>query len=154
MRAGLRFENLTAVVTRYRRHAQSYTATAYDNVVAHMHAIRARVAAHYFPSLGAREHAALADALSGRIAGRQGWTDGVCALAHAAALAPAVAGIDAGDMRERLARQLVGFVARGIKLGIADYDTLEALTDSDDRLAQWRAMDRGALDQRIMALFA
>jgi glycosyltransferase involved in cell wall biosynthesis len=153
MRAGLRFENLGTVVTRYRRHPASYTATAYDSVVAQMHMIRGRVAATYFPSLSAGECAALADALSSRISSRQGWIDGVSALAHAAILAPAVPGIDAGDMLSRLAKQLTGFIGRGLKSGVADYDTLEAITDSDQNLERWRAMDRGALDTRIMELF-
>ena len=153
MRAGLRFENLGRVVTRYRRHATSYTATAYDSVVAHMHAIRGRVAATYFPAMTGRESAALADALSSRIGRRQGWINSVCALSHAAMLAPAVPGIDAGDMMGRLATQLAGFIGRGLKLGMIDYDTLEAITDGDRNLERWRAMDSGALDKRIMALF-
>ena len=153
MRAGLRFENLPAVVTRYRRHPASYTATAYASVVEHMHEIRGRVAATYFPALTAREHAALAAALSSRIGSRQGWIDSVCALSHAAMLAPGVPGIEAGDMVAALARQLLGLVSRGIELGVADYDTLEAVSDDYDHLGRWRAMDRGALDRRIMAIF-
>jgi glycosyltransferase involved in cell wall biosynthesis len=154
MRAGLRFENLDVVVTRYRRHAKSYTATAYASVVEHMHAIRGRVAATYFPALSAGECAALADALSSRISGRQGWIDGVRALAHAAMLVPAVPGIDAGDMTDRLGKQLIGFIGRGLQLGVADYETLEAVTDGDPNLERWRAADSGALDKRVMALFA
>jgi glycosyltransferase involved in cell wall biosynthesis len=154
MRAGLRFENLSSVVTRYRRHAKSYTATAYDSVVAHMHAIRERVAAIYFPALSARECAALADALSNKIDSRQGWIDSVCALSRAAMLASTVHGIDVGEMMRLLAGQLVGFIRRGLTLGVASYDMLEAVTDGDTNLEHWRAMDGGALDKRIMALFA
>ena len=154
MRAGLRLENLAMVVTRYRRHAKSYTAVDYESVVTHMHEIRAHVAASYFPSLSGRESTALADALSSRIVSRQGWTDSVRALARAAALAPAIPGIDVDDMMGRLARQLIRFIRRGLKAGAADYDTLEVVTESDRYLEQWRARDSGALDKQIMALFA
>ena len=153
MRAGLRFENLPQVVTRYRRHARSYTASDYGSVISHMHAIRTQVIAHYFQAMAAPERAALADALSCRIASRQGWAAGASALAHAAKLAPAVPGIDVVDMLERLALQLLNFIARGLEVRATDLAMLEALTERDDNFEKWRALNSGALDQRIMALF-
>ena len=153
MRAGLRFENLDTVVTRYRRHAASCTATDYDSVVAQMHVIRGHVAETYFPELSRRGCAALANALSSRVSDRQSWIDSVCALAHAAMLSHAVPGIDASEMTNRLAKQLITFITRGLLVGVADYDTVEAITDSDSNFERWRAMDRGALDVRIMEFF-
>jgi hypothetical protein len=69
-------------------------------------------------------------------------------------LASTVHGIDVGEMMRLLAGQLVGFIRRGLTLGVASYDMLEAVTDGDTNLEHWRAMDGGALDKRIMALFA
>jgi len=153
MRAGLRFENLPQVVTRYRRHAASYTASDYGNVVSHMHSIRGEVIAHYFPAMTDAARAALADALSGRIVSRAGWAAGASAMAQAAMLAPAVPGIDVADMLDRLEVQLLNFIVRGLEVQATDFAALEALTDQDDNFEQWRARDSGALDRRIMALF-
>ena len=118
-----------------------------------MHVIRGHVAETYFPELSRRGCAALANALSSRVSDRQSWIDSVCALAHAAMLSHAVPGIDASAMTNRLAKQLITFITRGLLVGVADYDTVEAITDSDSNFERWRAMDRGALDVRIMEFF-
>jgi glycosyltransferase involved in cell wall biosynthesis len=153
MRAGLRFENLAAPVTRYRRHRDSLTATlSFDEIGAQNIVVRQRVAATYFPGFTGAERTALVDAISRNLTGGQRWVDSVCALAHAAALAPEVPRIDAAVMLRMLEQILLRMIERALAQSGINYDTLEMLSDTQPHFERWRAADNGALDVRIMAL--
>ncbi|MEO7726236.1 MAG: glycosyltransferase, partial [Burkholderiales bacterium] len=153
MRAGLRFENLAVPVTRYRRHRGSLTAMLpFAEIGAQNIAVRARVAAAYFPAMSDAGRAALVDAISRNLTGGQRWIDSACALAHAAALAPGVPRIDAPVMLRMLEDTLLVMIERALAQSGISYATLEMLSDTQPHFERWRAADNGALDMRIMAL--
>ena len=154
MCAGLRLENLAAPVTRYRRHRDSMTSTLpFEQIGIQNVAVRQRVAAAHFPDMSGLQRDALVDAISRNLTGGQRWIDSVCALAHAAALAPRVPGIDAALMLNMLEKLLLRMIERALAQSGIDYDTLEMLSDTNPHFESWRAADSGALDIRIMALF-
>jgi glycosyltransferase involved in cell wall biosynthesis len=152
--AGLQFENLAAVVTRVRRHPQSLTRRARETVVAEGRAVRGRIVAHLLPALSPAEQTALVAALSVNLGGGQRWIDGVCAMARACAYAPGIAGIDADYFVGLLEANLLRLIGHAQGTGAIDNDTLEMLTETNADFERWRNMHNGALDQRIMALFA
>ncbi len=153
MRAGLRFENLPTVLTRYRRHSETMTNRYLDLMLAQACMVRQRVVETYFPTFTINERDALADALSHKLNGGQRWLNGIYALSHGAMLARNVPRIDSALMIRLLADNLMRMIERAIKLGTANYDTLERMTESNEHFERWRAADNGALDLRIMALF-
>ena len=153
MLAGLRLENLAAVVTRYRRHAGSMTQTGFGEMVVCAARVRTRVAEAYFPDWPAAERAALVNALSGRSDTEEIWRAGVYALARAAQSAPAVAGVDCALMRQLLAQHAMRWIEDAVRQGGVTFEALEAMVEANPHFEQWRAADDGALDRRIMALF-
>lgn len=152
MQAGLRFENLPVVLTRYRRHGAAMTSKLSAECAASGRRVRQKVVDIFFPGMAAGERAALLDALSTNLHGGSRWLDGVYALAHAAMLAKGVPGIDAAWLMKSLENVTVGMIERALKAGNADNDTLELMTETSVHFERWRAADAGALDARIMAL--
>lgn len=152
MRAGLRFENLDWVVTRYRRHGGSITATRHDLMVEKMRVMRHRIAEIYFPMFSINERDALVDAYSCVLSGGPRWINSIFALSRAAMLAKDVPGIGHVWMVELLENHLLKMIERAINHGEENNETLEMMTETSEHFAQWRAADDGALDKRIMAL--
>lgn len=153
MLAGLRLENLSQVVTRYRRHAASMTRTGLERMLETAAGVRRRVADAYFPQLAAAERAALVAAIGGRFASVEAWRDGLLALALAATAEPAVAGIERALLGELLAGRALFLIRGALELGAVNYELVEALTEESAAFERWRAAANGALDRRIMALF-
>ena len=152
MRAGMRFENLPEVVTRYRRHGEAMTRKLPAECAASGRLVRQKVVDLYFPALSADERAALIDTLSTNLSGGTRWLDGVYALSHAAMLAQDVPGIDSAWLIKSLENVTVSMIERALKAGNADNETLEMMTETSPHFERWRAIDGGALDARIMAL--
>lgn len=154
MRAGLRFENLSAVLTRYRRHGEAMTTKlpfrefGVQNIV-----VRRRVVDAYFPTLAGEEREALVDALSYRLGGGHRWINAVYAMSHAAMLAKDVLRIDSRLMIRLFEEHLLRTIQHAVELGGIDNETLEMMTETNQYFEQWRAADDGELDARIMALF-
>lgn len=152
--AGLRFENLPVVVTRVRRHAASLTRSAGALVFAEGCKVRGRVIGHLFPALSPAENAALVSALSLNLGGGQRWVDGVCAMAHSARLAAQAPGIDADYYLTLLESNLMRLIGHARGSGAIDNDTLEMITETNADFEHWRNARHGALDRRIVAMFA
>ena len=152
--AGLRFENLPDVVTRYRKHAGAMTNNSLAPMIAQSAAIRGRVARHYFPALSDAEVGAMADALSYHLPGGARLVAAVYALSHAAALAPERTDIDSGLLVQMLQANVLRIIERGVRKGKLDYALLEHMTDENAFFERWRSADSGALDAQIMSLLA
>ena len=152
MRAGMRFENLPVVLTRYRRHGEAMTRKLSAECAASGRAVRRKVVDIFFPALDAGERDALVDALSANLGGGERWLAGIYALSHAAMLTQDIAGIDAGWLLKSLENIAAGMIERALKLGNADNETLEMMTETSAHFERWRAASDGALDARIMAL--
>ncbi len=153
MRAGMRFENLPLVLTRYRRHGEAMTRKSSAQCAASGRIVRHKVVDIYFPALAANERNALVDALSTNLSGGSRWLDGIYALSHAAMLAKDVADIDSAWLIKSLEDVVVSMIERALKLGNADNETLEMMTETNEHFERWRSANDGALDARIMALF-
>ncbi len=154
MIAGLRFANLPEVVTRMPRHGASLTRSAAAAVSEQARLVRRRLAGYLFPQMNDNECAALVNALSVNLGGGQRWIDGACALARAAALAPAVAGIDGARLRELLRRNFLRMLRHAAGNGSIDNEVLEMMTETNAYFERWRMDDGGSLDAEIMALLA
>lgn len=152
MGAGMRFENLPAVVTRYRRHGDAMTSKLSIECAASGRGVRQKVIGLFFPAMAAGERAALLDALSTNLSGGSRWLEGVYAVSHAAMLAKDIAGIDTAWLIKALENMAISMIERALKLGNADNATLEMMTETSEHFERWRAADGGALDARIMAL--
>lgn len=153
MRVGMHFENLPIVLTRYRRHGEAMTRKSSIECAASGRVVRKKVVDIFFPTLTASEREALIDALSTNLSGGSRWLDGIYALSHAAMLAKDVAGIDSAWLIKSLGDVVVSMIERALKLGNADNETLEMMTETTENFERWRAANGGALDARIMALF-
>jgi glycosyltransferase involved in cell wall biosynthesis len=155
MCAGLRFENLPDVLTRYRRHAAAassalpFSAFGTRNIV-----IRRRVAQHHFPGMTPAARESLIDILSHRLGVGDRWFNGVYAMSHAALLAPAVPRIAPALMRRLLAEHLLRTLRHAIAHDALANDTLEWMTEVNADFESWRMADGGVLDREIVALFA
>ena len=152
MLAGLKFENLDRVVTRYRWHAASLTRTVFNEMLMCAMRVRRRVADAYFPDLDEVEREALVNAISGNFESFPIWREGVYALSRAALSAGAIPEIDSALMMRLLAEHLLRLIADARKRGLVGFDQLETMVESNSYFEQWRAADNGALDIRIMAL--
>ena len=152
--AGLRFENLPVVATRVRRHAASLTRSAGGLVFAEGCNVRRRVIGHLFPALAPAESAALVSALSLNLGGGQRWIDGVCAMAHTVRLAAEAPGIDVDYYLTRLESNLMRLIEHARNSGAIDNEDLEMITEKNADFEQWRNARHGALDMRIVTLFA
>jgi glycosyltransferase involved in cell wall biosynthesis len=153
MRAGMRFENLADVLTRYRRHGAATTRKSSAQCAVTGSLIRRRVVDAYFPQLAANERDALVDALSNNLSGGPRWLDGIYAVSHAVTLAKDVTGIDAAWLIKSLETVVAGMIDRAVTLGNASNETLEMMTETNTHFEQWRAASGGALDARIMSIF-
>lgn len=153
MIAGLRLENLDRVVTRYRRHAGSMTTAYIDQMIACARPLRRRVAGQYFPEFSEAERAALVNAISGRIDRVEDWHDAIYALARAALAAGEIPRIEPGLMVHLLSEHAARLIKEAVDQGMVDFAMLEMMTETNAAFEQWRALDHGALDRRIMALF-
>lgn len=150
--AGLKFENLPAVVTRYRQHGKSVMKTSLDLILMHTLALRKKVAAAYFPSFDPAGIETLVATISSTLPVDARWTDGLHALSRAARLAPGIPGIDAALMLRVLEGILVKLIRRALAARVADYNMLEELTETDADFEHWRSLAGGALDMKIIAL--
>jgi glycosyltransferase involved in cell wall biosynthesis len=150
--AGLRFANLPVVVTRMRRHAASLTRSAAAEVSIHARVVRRRIADHFFPQMTVIEREALVNALSVNLGGGRRWIDGACAIAHAAALAPTVAGADAAVLRELLKKNFLRMLRHALANRLVDNEVLEMMTETNTHFERWRMAGGGSLDADIMAL--
>jgi hypothetical protein len=137
-----------------RRHAGSLTRRAGDAVALHAQAVRAQIAAHFFPAMGTAARCALVQALSVNIGGGQRWIDGACALAEAAALAGGAPGADAASLRRLLAENFLRMLRHAVAHGLIDNESLELMTETNVHFERWRMDDGGALDRAIMAVVA
>jgi glycosyltransferase involved in cell wall biosynthesis len=153
MRAGMRFENLPIVLTRYRRHGAAMMRKPPADWIAQACRVRRRVVETYFPRLDADERDALVDALSRNLTSGPRWLNGIYALSHARMLVPDARRIDAATMINLLENNLMRLIDRGIRRGAADNKTLEMMTETSEHFEKWRAADNGAIDARIMALW-
>ena len=154
MYAGLRFENLPRLLTRYRRHSEAMMRKSQDDWLAKACAVRRRVAQYFFPELTAEEQAALVDALSHNLSGGPRWFNGIYALSRAWMLARAVLHVDTELMMSCMENNLMRLLGRAARNGEADNEVLEMMTESSEHFARWRAARHGALDARIVELFA
>jgi glycosyltransferase involved in cell wall biosynthesis len=154
MFAGLRMENLDRVVTRYRRHAGSMTYTHIDDMLACACRVRKRVVDAYFPAFSDAERVALVNAIAGGFDSEEQWRGAIYALSRAALAAPHIPGIDSALMARLLAEHVMRSIKVAVKRGHASCDTLEMMAEESADFERWRATDNGALDMRIMALFA
>ena len=152
MCAGLRFENLPVVVTRYRRHREAMTRKLSVQCAASGRSVRRRLVDVYFPALATHEREALSEALSTHISGGSRWLQSIYAISHAAARANDIAGIDSAWLIKSLETVVLDMIERALKMGNADNETLEMMTETTEHFARWRAANGGALDARIMAL--
>lgn len=150
--AGLRFGNLPAVLTRMRRHGGSLTRLKQSEAAAPARALRARIAARFFPQMTAPQRAALVEALSVNIGGGQRWLDGVCALAQAACCAEEVSEVDAATLRRLLQENFLRMLRHALNHQLIDNDGLEMLTETNADFERWRMAAGGALDLQIIAL--
>lgn len=152
MRAGLRFENLPVVLTRYRRHRGAMTKRAFDQCAAAGRLVRQRVVETFFPQMTADERESLVNALSSALNGGPRWVSGVYALSRAAMLASQVPDVDSAWMINSFESILLDMLERALKLGAANNEILEMMTEENENFADWRTTGGGALDGRIMAL--
>jgi glycosyltransferase involved in cell wall biosynthesis len=152
LRAGMRFENLPHVLTRYRRHRDATTRKDSAHCAAASSRIRRQVVDDYFPQLSAGERGLVTQTLSTHVGGGNDWRDGIYALAHAAALAGDIADIDSAWMVRSLENVVVQMIERALTAGNADNETLEMMTEANAHFERWRAANDGALDARIMEL--
>jgi glycosyltransferase involved in cell wall biosynthesis len=152
MRAGLSFENLPVVLTRYRRHRDAMTRKTFDQCAAAGRGVRQRVVETFFPQMNADERESLVNALSYALGGGPRWLNGVYALSRAAMLAAQVPGVDSAWMVKSLESILLSMIERALESGAADNETLEMMTETNEHFERWRLGDGGALDAKIVAL--
>ncbi len=152
LRAGLRFENLPMVVTRYRRHGGSLSQQDSQNIVTLSSHFRREIVGIFFPAMPPTEQAALVDALSCLIGGGQHWVEAVYAISHAAMLAHQVPRIEPGYLVAQLRLHLLRMIRHVIRLKSIDFETLEMMTEVNAHFETWRRADGGALDRDIMAI--